>query len=84
MVKITMNVDGMACGMCESHVNEAIRKAFQVKKVTSSHAKGKTEIIAEAALDETALKNTVDATGYTVTDIHTEPYKKKGFSLFRK
>ena len=84
MVKITMDVDGMACGMCESHVNDAIRKAFQVKKVSSSHSKGKTEIIAEEPLDEAALKAAVDATGYTVMGVHTEPYKKKGFSLFRR
>ena len=40
MVKITLEVEGMACGMCEAHVNDAIRKAFPVKKVTSSHTKG--------------------------------------------
>ena len=27
MVKITLEVEGMACGMCEAHVNDAIRKA---------------------------------------------------------
>ena len=36
MLKITLGVDGMMCGMCESHVNDAVRKAFPVKKVTSS------------------------------------------------
>lgn len=25
MVKITMNVEGMMCGHCEAHVNDAIR-----------------------------------------------------------
>ena len=25
MLKITLGVDGMMCGMCESHVNDAIR-----------------------------------------------------------
>ena len=40
MLKITLGVDGMMCGMCESHVNDAVRKAFPVKKVTSSHGKG--------------------------------------------
>ena len=28
MIKTTVKVDGMMCGMCESHVNDAIRKAF--------------------------------------------------------
>ena len=40
MVKITLEVEGMACGMCEAHVNDVIRKVFPVKKVTSSHTKG--------------------------------------------
>ena len=37
MFKITVDVDGMQCGMCENHVNEAVRGAFPVKKVSSSH-----------------------------------------------
>ena len=32
MKKIILEVDGMMCGMCESHVNEAVRKAFAVKR----------------------------------------------------
>ena len=28
MLKITVQVDGMMCGMCEAHVNDAVRKAF--------------------------------------------------------
>ncbi|MBP3324987.1 MAG: cation transporter [Coprococcus sp.] len=78
MLKITLSVDGMACGMCEAHVNDAIRKAFSVKKVNSSHKKGITEIIAEENLDESALKAAVEETGYTVTEVKTEPYEKKG------
>ena len=56
MVKIIAKVEGMACGMCEAHVNEAVKKAFDVKEVTSSHKDNVTEIIAEAALDEAKLK----------------------------
>lgn len=84
MVKITLDVDGMVCGMCEAHVNDAIRKAFAVKKVTSSHAKGKTEILSEQPLDEEKLKAAIEATGYKVAAVRTEPYEKKGFFLFRK
>ena len=47
MEKITVKIDGMMCGMCESHVNESIRNAFSVKKVTSSQAKGETIILTE-------------------------------------
>ena len=37
MVQLTLRIDGMSCGMCESHVNDTIRQKFNVKKVTSSH-----------------------------------------------
>ncbi len=84
MVKITLEIEGMACGMCESHINDAVRKAFAVKKVSSSHTKGRTEIHAESPLEEEKLKAAIEATGYTVRGIRTEPYEKKGFSLFRK
>ena len=39
MVKMTLNVEGMACQMCEAHINDAVRRDFKVKKVTSSHRK---------------------------------------------
>lgn len=84
MVKITLDVDGMACGMCEAHVNNAVRNAFAVKKVTSSHTKGKTEILSEQPLEEEKLKSVIEATGYKVTAVQSEVYEKKGFSLFRK
>lgn len=47
MYKIMIKIDGMACGMCESHVNNAVRTAFRVKKVESSHGRGETVIITE-------------------------------------
>ena len=86
MIKTTVKIDGMMCGMCESHVNDAVRKAFQVDKVTSSHSKGETVIISEGPVDEAKLKTVINATGYEVKNIISEPYeKKKGlFSLFHK
>ena len=84
MTKTLLKIDGMMCSMCEAHMNEAIRKAFNVKKVTSSHSKKETEILSEAPLDEEKIKSTVAATGYTLLSIASEPYEKKGFSLFSK
>ena len=45
MLKITLGIDGMMCGMCESHINDAIRRKFRVKKVTSSHTKKQNDAI---------------------------------------
>lgn len=84
MVKVVAKVEGMACGMCEAHVNEAIKKAFEVKEVTSSHKDKVTEIIVESPLDEAKVKEVIEAEGYTVNAVSTEEYKKKRFSLFGK
>ena len=82
MTKTVLRIDGMMCSMCEAHMNDAIRKAFQVKKVTSSHKNQCTEILSETPLDEELLKKTVAETGYTLQGISSEPYEKKGFKLF--
>ena len=86
MKEIILKINGMMCGMCESHVNDAVRRAFEgsIKKLTSSHSKKKTEIISENALDEEKLKAAINATGYTAVSVAQEPYEKKGFSLFGK
>lgn len=84
MVKITLGIEGMACGMCEAHINEAVRNAFQVKKITSSHTKKQTVIITEQDIPEQELKNVVAKVGYDVVSVSSEPYEKKGlFSVFR-
>lgn len=31
MIRITVGIEGMARGMCEAHINEAVRNAFRVK-----------------------------------------------------
>ena len=83
MIRTTVGIEGMMCGMCESHVNDAIRKSFDVKKVSSSHSKKKTEIISEEAIDEDKLRAVIDETGYTVLSVDSELYKKKGFGFFK-
>ena len=78
MWKYTVRVTGMMCGMCESHVNDAVRRAFPVKKVTSSRSKKETTVIAETELDEAALREAIRATGYDAGEIRKEPWGKKG------
>ena len=82
MVKITVGIEGMACGMCEAHINEAVRNAFRVKKVTSSHTKKQTVILAEQDIPEQKLKDVVAKAGYDVVSVSSEPYEKKG--LFKR
>ena len=66
MIKTTLKIDGMMCGMCESHMNDVIRKNFDIKKVKSSHKKGETEIVSEQALAEAKIKSAVKEIGYEV------------------
>lgn len=84
MIQTTVKVSGMACSMCEAHINDALRAKFAVEKVTSSHTKGETVILSNEPLDESALRAAIDATGYTAGDITAAPYEKKGFSLFHR
>ncbi|MGN1021319.1 MAG: heavy-metal-associated domain-containing protein [Aristaeellaceae bacterium] len=78
MMKITVKVDGMMCGMCESHVNDAVRRAFPVEKVTSSRKRGETVILAETVPEEERLRQVIGETGYTVGEITVEPAERKG------
>lgn len=85
MLKITLKIEGMACGMCENHINNTIRTEIpNVKKVSSSHAKGETIIISDTDISDELLHNTINPTGYTVLTIQREPYKKKGLFHFGK
>lgn len=84
MLKITLKIDGMMCGMCESHVNDAVRRAFPVKKVTSSHAKGETVILTETDIPEKQLYVAIESTGYRVLSIQKERYEKRSLFGVRK
>ena len=77
MWKYTVEVNGMMCGMCEAHINDAVRKAFPVKKVNSSRSKKQTVVLSETELDTAALADAIRNTGYEVGEIQKVPYKKK-------
>lgn len=83
MYETVLKLDGMMCSMCEAHVNDAVRAALPVKKVTSSHKKGETVVLTEAPADEQALRAAIEKTGYRVLSVRTgEQTKKKRFGLF--
>jgi len=83
MYKTTIKIDGMMCGMCEAHVNDAIRNAIpEAKKVKSSHIKGETSFLSETEPDKEKIKETIEKTGYTFISAESEIYKKKVLGLF--
>lgn len=83
MVKTKLRIDGMMCSMCEAHINDAIRNAFDIKKVSSSRKSGITEITSESALDYEKLKSVIEKTGYTLVSCEGIEEVKKKSGLFR-
>ena len=82
MIKTVLEIKGMMCGMCEAHMNEAIKSNFKVKKVVSSHEKNVTVILSDCALDTEKIKKTVAEAGYEFISVSSAPYKKKLFGIF--
>ena len=85
MIKITVKVYGMMCGMCEAHVNDAIRRALPVKKVTSHHRRGETIILCEQDIPDGSIATAIKSSGYDFGGVTREEAKSGGlFGLFRR
>lgn len=79
MVKTTLKIEGMMCGMCEAHICDAIRKAVPAaRKVAASRGKKEATFLSEEEVDHKILKDAIDATGYECTGIESAPYEKRG------
>ena len=79
MIRTTLTVEGMQCGMCEAHVCETIRKAVpSAKKVSASRSRKEASFLTEEALDPAFIQDAVNQTGYTCTDVLSEQFEKKG------
>ena len=75
----------MMCPMCEAHTNDAVRAIYPKAKVSSSHKTGETIVIGEG-IDPTRVKETIEKTGYKVTDFTEEHCEKVRFfsKLFKR
>lgn len=84
MIRTTMKINGMMCGMCEAHICDTIRNAVpSAKKVTASRSKKEASFLTEEAVNNDSLKAAIDATGYTCLDIESAPCEKKGLFGWR-
>ena len=73
MVKTTLKIDGMMCGMCEAHINDVIRNNVDgVKKLKTSHKKGTSSFMSNEAPDEEKLKKAIADTGYSLISMEIE------------
>lgn len=79
MIKHTVKIDGMMCGMCEAHISDTIRKTFpQSKKVLAYRKKAEATFLTEDEIDVSALKKAISDTGYKFVSSSSEEYKKHG------
>lgn len=78
MIQITIEVEGMKCGMCESHVNDAVRRVSKVSKVSSSRVKSTTVVVASDDVNTDDILKAISAQGYRVGKLFSQPYKKRG------
>ena len=78
MVKITVTVEGMRCGMCEAHICDALRAAFPLKKVSASRKRGEALLLCDSPIPEEALRSCVESCGYSVGTVRTEEIVKEG------
>ena len=84
MVKTTVKIEGMMCGHCEAHVNEAVKKNFKVKSVSSSHDDAVSIIISDEKPDEEKLMAVIEEAGYKAVSVTNESYTPEKKSLFSK
>lgn len=84
MKKVVLKIDGMKCGMCETHVNDVVRKNGNVKKVTSSNSKGETIILMESIDGLEDIKKGISQQGYNILNEEISEYEKKSIFSFLK
>ncbi|MBO4667909.1 MAG: heavy-metal-associated domain-containing protein [Bacilli bacterium] len=79
MNKYVLGIKGMRCGMCEMHVEDAIRKNIAIKKVKASHIKNNLVVITELVLTLDDFHKVLDPTGYEIVEYKKEKAIKKLF-----
>ena len=62
----------MMCGHCEATVKKALEALPQVDDAVVSHEKGTAEIALNAPVDESVLKDTIEAKDYTFVSVEPE------------
>ena len=68
LVETDVQIDGMHCGMCEAHINDAIRK-LDVSRVSSSYQTGEVIILAKHPVSAQDLHSVIDPLGYTIKTV---------------
>ncbi len=72
--RVVLHINGMMCGMCETHVKEAIRKAIPTAShITARHTKGTARFRLNNTATERDIRSQLDASlsplGYRITSV---------------
>lgn len=81
MKKYVFSVSGMSCAMCESHINDMVRRTCEIKSVKSDRKKNEMVVIADS-FDIEAIKKTLSESGYKAELKEESEYDKR--TLFRR
>ncbi len=68
-VEKTMQIEGMMCGHCEAAVKRALEALPEVEAAEADHEAGTALVTLRAEVPDSALKQAVEAEGYTVVGI---------------
>ena len=80
MIKTTLKIDGMMCGMCEAHIRETIRKSVpSAKKLAVSRKRKEASFLSADPVDPNFLKMAINRTGYVCKKATSEYYEEKGW-----
>ena len=74
----------MTCGMCEAHVNDAIRRSLPVKKGALLPRERADHHFSRCAAGRGEAAEAVSETGYAVLSVEQAPYEKKGLFSCRR
>lgn len=65
MYKNEVKIEGMMCGMCESHIADELRRAFpDAKKVKASRRKSNAVFQTAEPVDPQVVQDVIEKTGY--------------------
>lgn len=82
MIRTTLGIEGMMCGMCEAHINDAIRRSFDVRSAKSDRRRKRCVVVSEGELDRQRVARVVGDLGYDLVSMESEPYQRRRLGLF--
>lgn len=82
MIETVLQIEGMSCTMCESHIQNLIHRNSDVRKVKADHRKGAVVITSDQQLSQQKLQEALSSIGYPLLSLSSEEIQQKRFLLF--